>query len=184
MLQGAGSAASPRVVWLATGVAWALSSASLLASPTYWNPSTALDWLAVLSYTLAWLLLAPALVLATRLTPSRSTRLVGFVLAGAAAATGLANFAENGLGLEAANELYVTGILIATILLVPLAYLFARDRSNWLAIVAIVLFLGIGFASGWLTGLLVLAAFVALAVRTDAFLPRRPAPAPELELVP
>ena len=171
-------------MWLATGVAWALSSATLLASPTYWNPSTLLDWVAVVSYTLAWLLLAPAIVLATRLVPSKSSRLVGIALAGAAAVTGLANLAQNGLGTETANDLYVSGILLATILLVPLAYLFARDRSNRLALVAILLFVGIGFTSGGLGGLLVLAAFVALALRPGAFRPRRPTPPPELELVP
>jgi len=182
MLQAARTPLSDRTVWLATGAAWALSSAILLAGPAYWDPATVLDWVAVLAYTAAWLLFGPAIVLASRLVPSRSARFVALLLAVAAAVTGVANVVEDGLGVAAAGTLYVTAILVATMLLVPLAYLFARDRSNALAILALVLFVGIGFTSGGGGGPLVLAAFVVLALRTQWFLPRRPTLPPDAEL--
>ena len=175
--------ARPRTVWLATGIAWGVSAAIFLANPTSLDLVTVLDWAGLLAYTVAWLLFAPAIVLATRLVPSRSARFVGLAVAIAAAVTGLANLAEAGLRIEAANAWYTSGILVATILLVPLSYLFARDRSNPLALLAILLFLGIGFTSNGFGGLLVLVAFGALALRTSWFEPRPPAALSEVELL-
>jgi hypothetical protein len=169
-----------RSIWIATAAAWAVSSLLLLASPTYWAPATVVDWAAVLAYTVAWLLFAPAIIVATRLVPSRVARIVGTFVAVGAVLAGFANLAGALTQVEAASTWLVDGILLATILLVPLAYLFARDRSNRLAVVALVLFLGIGFTAGGAGGLLVAVAFAALAYREDWFLPRRPAMPPEL----
>jgi hypothetical protein len=164
----------PRRVWVATALTWAASSLLLLAGPAYWAPASLLDWAAVLAYTAAWLLFAPAIVLASRIVPSRVSHIGAAVIAIAAVVTGVANLAADALQLDSASAWYVDGILAATILLVPLAYLFARDRSNGLAVFTLVLFLGIGLTAGGLGGLLVAAAFGALAYREDWFLPRRP----------
>ena len=119
----------------------------------------------------AWLLLAPAIVLASRLVPSRGARVLGAAIALGATVAGVANLL-GAFGLDGAPTWYVDGILLATILLVPLAYLFARDRSNQLSIVALLLVLGLGLTAGGIGGLLVAAAFGALAARTAWFLPR------------
>lgn len=169
-----------RRIWIATAATWAASSILLLASPTYWAPATLLDWAAVVAYTAAWLLFAPAMILATRLVPSRLARIVGVFVAAGAVLAAFANLGGALTQVDAASTWLVDGILLSTILLVPLAYLFARDRSNRLAVVALVLFLGIGFTAGGAGGLLVAIAFGALAYRADWFLPRRPALPPEL----
>jgi hypothetical protein len=170
----------PRKVWIATAIAWAVSSLLLLAGPTYWAPASFLDWASVLAYTVAWLLFAPAIVLASRIVPSRVSRIAAAVVAAAALVTGLSNLLADAFQLADASTWYIDGILVATILLVPLSYLFARDRSNRLAVLTLVLFLGIGFTAGGVGGLLVAAAFAALAYREDWFLPRRPALPQEL----
>ena len=172
-------AGMPKVVWLATGVAWAASSLLLLASPTYWEPATILDWAAVLAYTVAWLLLAPSVVLVSRLAEARRAHLVGAAIAVAAVVAGIANIVEDGLGVAGASEWYVYGILIATVLLVPFAYLFARERALRLAAFALALFIGIGFTAAGIGGLVVLVLFGALALRTEWFQSRSAPPMPE-----
>jgi hypothetical protein len=160
-----------RMVWMATAVAWASTSALLFAG-AYWAPTSLLDWAAVAAYTAAWLLLAPAVVLASRLVPSRAARIVGGVIAIGAIVAGVANLLGNVASLDEAATWYADGILLATILLVPLSYLFARDRSNALAILTLALFLGLGFTAGGIGGLLVAASFGTLAYRTASFHPR------------
>jgi hypothetical protein len=169
----------PRTLWLATGVAWAASSLILLARPTYWDPRTILDWAAVIAYTVAWLLLAPSIVLVSRLAEARRAHFLGTAIALAAVVAGVANIIEDGLGVAGASEWYVYGILIATVLLVPLAYLFARERALRLTGFCLALFLGIGFAAAGIGGLIILVLFGALALRTEWFESRSAPSAPE-----
>jgi hypothetical protein len=166
------------MVWLATGVAWAASSLILLARPTYWDPVTLLDWAAVIVHTLAWLLFAPSIVLVSRLAAARRAHLLGIAIASAALVTGIANLVEDGLRLAAANTWYLYGILVATVLLVPFAYMFARERATRLAAFSVLLFLGIGFTAAGIGGVIVLLLFGALALRTEWFQPSVPLEAP------
>src|SRR3954469_26044718 len=97
----------PRRVWIATAFTWAASSLLLLAGPSYWAPASVLDWAAVLAYTTAWLLFAPAIVLASRLVPSRSSRGGAGVIAAAALVTGVANLLADALQLDGVGTWYV-----------------------------------------------------------------------------
>ena len=61
---------STRLAWLLAGLAWALRSQLELAKPDYYDPANLLDWTAVLSFSIAWLValahaLAPGWFLAT-----------------------------------------------------------------------------------------------------------------------
>ena len=160
-----------RAFWLGTGVAWAGTSALLLAQPTYWEPVTFLDYAAVVAYAAAWMLLAPSAILIGRLAGGGATRALSLAIAGAALVAGAANLAEDGLRLEVARDAYVAGVLLATALLVPFAYLFARARANRLAALLLVLFVGVGFTAAGVGGLIVLLVFGALALRSEWFLP-------------
>ena len=169
----------PRMVWISTAIAWALSALLVVAGGSG-TPSALLAWVAVLASAAGWLLLGPAVILATRLVSSRAARALGLAIAVGAVVAGLASLVGSVAGSSGVATWYVDGILLATILLVPLAYLFARDRANLLAIATLALFLGVGFIAGGLGGLLVAASFGALAARPDRFRPRPRPILPEL----
>ncbi|HEX3265113.1 MAG TPA: hypothetical protein VHR16_05540 [Candidatus Limnocylindrales bacterium] len=169
----------PRLVWLATAIAWAVSSALLLARGAT-SSAALLDWAADIAYTAAWLLFAPAMILATRLVPSQTARWLGAAIGAGAVVAGIASLMRRLASVDGISTWYVDGILLATILLVPLAYLFARDRSNQLSVVALALFLGVGFIAGAVGGVLVAVAFAALAYRPAWFHPRRRPVVPEM----
>ena len=115
------------------------------------------------------------MVLAAGVVPSRSAKVLGAVIGAGAVVAGIANLVGNVGSIDALSTWYFDGILLTTILLVPLAYVFARDRSNPLSIFALVLFLGLGFTAGGIGGLLVAGAFGVLAYRT-AWFQSRPRP--------
>ena len=167
-----------RPVWLATGVAWAASALLSLAQPPV-TPPAPMSPVAALVYSVAWLLLAWSVVLVSRLADARRTHAAGLAIAIAAAVTALANLAVNVLGVPGLSDWYVYGILIATVLLVPFAYLFARERLLRLTLFSLALFLAIGFVPPVFGGLIVLVLFGALALRTAWFEARGPSPAAE-----
>lgn len=169
-----------RFIWVATAGSWALASALLLAARSGAPPGL-LDAAATLAYIAGWLLLAPAIILATRLVPAPAARVLGTAIAAGAILAGVANLLGSVASVDGLSTWYVDGIVLATILLVPLAYLFARARSNALAVVALAVFLGVGFVAGPVGWLLVAAAFAALAYRPAWF---RPRPRPRLPDMP
>ena len=109
-----------RVVWLITGVVWAVSGLVLLTDVEYWDPVTSLDYVAVWSYSLGWLGLAVSILLLAGLVASRPVAIVAVVVALGAAAAGIANGIEDGLGMKALGTLYVIGVLVAAFGLLPL----------------------------------------------------------------
>src|SRR5688500_2924367 len=107
----------PRRVWLATGLAWAASSVILLAGPLYRDPQAIVGWAAVIAYSAAWLLLAPSIVLASRLATARRAHLLGMGIGAAAAVTGIANLVAVGFGVSGAGTWYLYATVVATVLL-------------------------------------------------------------------
>jgi hypothetical protein len=166
-----GNVRTRRWVWAATGVAWALSSLLPLAQ-AFATPLLDLRPVTALVYSVGWLLFGWSSVLASRLAAARRTQAVGGAVAVAAGVTAIANLAVNVAGVTGIAEWYSYGILIATVLLVPFAYLFARERLLRLTAFTLGVFLGIGFAPPVLGGVVVLALFVALALRTAWFASR------------
>ncbi len=124
-----------RTVWLATGATWALSTLLALAQPVP----------AALAYSAAWLLFAWSIVFVSRLAAARRTHVLGAAIAMAAAITGVANLVVNVLSVQGLADWYLYGILVATVLLVPFSYLFARERLLRLVAFTLGVFLGIGF---------------------------------------
>ncbi len=169
------SVASPtqRAVWIATAIAWAASSAILLVAPAApavpAEAATSAGLPAVLAYSVAWLLFAPSIVLVSRLAAGRLVRFVGLAIGATAVVTGSPIW-SSGFGVAGVSVWYAYGILVATMLLVPFAYAFARARENRLAAFCIALFLGIGFTAAGIGGLIALALFGALALRSAWFL--------------
>lgn len=162
-----------RLIWISTGIAWAVASLTQLAGAVYYDPVTLLDWTAVLAYTVALLWLGLSVWCIGWLVPSRAVRVVAVTAAIPPIVTGLANLAEDGLGLAGASSVYVTGILLTVLGLVVLAgaLLWSRARrlAGLMALVTIGLFL-VAFGGG----VVLLLLFEYLAGRTAWFRPEPP----------
>ena len=167
-----------RLVWLATGITWAVSALLPLAQALV-TPLLDLRPVTALVYSVAWLLFAASSVLVSRIAEARRAHLVGMAIAIAAVVTGGANLVVNVAGVAGLAEWYSYGILIATVLLVPFAYLFARERLLRLTAFTLGLFVAIGFTPPVLGGVLVALLFGALALRTAWFESRGAPTSPE-----
>lgn len=172
--------AVPRVIWLATGIAWASRSLMSLADPDYWDPVSTLDWSAVWLYSIAWLLMAPSVLLMARLAPTRLVLTCAAIVAAAAVVAGAANALEDGLGMRSLGSAYVVGVMVAWLGLVPLAVAFGLARAPRLAGLCVVLVVGIPLIN---TGgsVLILVGLGALAIRPAWF--STPGATPSLEPV-
>jgi hypothetical protein len=159
-----------RLAWSLAGLAWAGRSLLEFARPDYQEPVTLLDWLAVASFSIAWLLSAIAVILLSGDVGDRTVRIVGRVFAIAAAIAGLANVAEDALGQSWAGMPYVVGFLVAWLTLIPLGVAIWRTGWRRMAILPVTLFASIAlFNSGG--GLIILVAAAAFAVAPHWFRP-------------
>ena len=150
-----------RVAWLLTGLAWAGRSLLELARPNYYDPVSPLDWAAVLSFSLAWLLSALAVLLLCRDLGAAPVRAIGLLFAIAASVAGLANLVEDALGQSWGGTPYVVGFLVAWISLIPLAIVIWASGARRFAILPVSLFASIAlFNTGG--GLLILVVATAL----------------------
>jgi hypothetical protein len=159
-----------RLVWLLTGIAWAATSLILFAGPQYWDPVTILDWTAVWTYTIAWLLFAPSVLLLGRMSTSRTVVALAIVSAVGAVIVGSANALEDGFGVEGAENMYVVGFLWAWLSLIPLAVAQWLARDSTLSRLTIVLFLGIALSTLG-GGFIILASLAAIAIVPERFAP-------------
>jgi len=102
-----------RALWFAAGVTWAVRSLMVFAHPAYTDPVSPLDWFAVWSFSVAFLLIGLAIVTSPALTPTRASRRTALVVALAAAVAGIANALEDGLGVEKMFTVFAISALIA-----------------------------------------------------------------------
>lgn len=136
-------------VALMAGAVWAARIWIVTMDPTYWSPSSTLDYAAVALYS------AGLITLALCLWRLRVVHTPAVSRGGAAAALGLgtagiANLIEDGLGLKPFGVLYVAGVLIGTFGLIPLGVGLARARRPpWIAGAALLTFPGLIFLSQW-----------------------------------
>jgi hypothetical protein len=158
-----------RLTWLVTGLACAVSSLIQLAGPRYWDATTTLDYLAVYSYTAAWLSLAASVLLLGRVVGRRDVIVVSAVVAIAAVATGVANLIEDGLGIKTWGTVYVIGALATWLGLLPLAFLVWRDGPRGLSVAPALTFIGFAFVSVG-GGVIVLVGWAWPALRPKRFL--------------
>jgi hypothetical protein len=155
-----------RAAWLLAGIAWAVRSALELARPNYYDPVSLLDWAAVLSFSLAWLLSALAVLLLCRDVCTRPVRAIGLVFAIAAVVAGVANLAEDAFGQSWGGVPYIVGFLVAWLSLIPLAIAIWISRARRVALLPLALFASIAlFNAGGGLLILVVAAAYAIAGR-------------------
>lgn len=159
-------AMTTRVAWLLAGLAWAARSVMEFARPDYYEPVTLLDWSAVVSYSIAWLLSAAAVLLLARDLGTRPVRVIAVIFAVAATVAGLANLVEDALDQAWGGTPYVVGFLVAWIALLPLAVAVWRTGARRVALLPMALFAAIAlFNSGGGIILLLAASGFALAPR-------------------
>lgn len=162
-----------RALWLAAGATWAVRSLMVFAHPAYADATTPLDWLAVWSFSLAFLLTALAIVTSPALTPTRASRRTALVVALAAAVAGIANALEDGLGVEAMFAVFAVGALVALygpfLVAVTIAIGQRYRLAGWWAGV------GLGFFTFPIGGsVIVLALAIVLVARPEALEPANP----------
>ena len=148
-------------MWVLTGLVWAVRSVQAFAKPDYYEPVSLLDWAAVVSYSIAWMLSAVAVLLLARDIGSSRVRLVALVCAVGATIAGLANLVEDAFDQSWGATPYVIGFLVAWIALVPLAGLVWRTGARRMAVLPVALFASIALfnVGGGLIVLVVASAF-------------------------
>lgn len=118
------------------GIAWATRALIGLTDADFWNAATLLDYASVWTYSLAVLLIAPALLILVRQAKSgRVVTLVAWVAAAGAVLAAVANGIEDGLGYKEFGAQYVLGASIAGLGLIALAALMASGRRKIFALV-------------------------------------------------
>lgn len=118
------------------GIAWATRALIGLTDADFWNAITLLDYASVWTYSLAVLLIAPALLILIRQAKSgRAATLVAWVVAAGAILAAVANGIEDGLGYKEFGAQYVLGASIVGLGLIALAALMASGRRKIFAIV-------------------------------------------------
>lgn len=129
-----------------------------------------IDYLAVWSFTAALLLTGPAVVYLSRLSPSRSVRVIALVAGAGAVLAGFANAAEDALRLPGTGDVFVAGMLVMLAGVLACAAILAVFRSWRLAAAFALLSTGmlISFALPG-GGLLILLALVAVAAKPTCF---------------
>ena len=158
-----------RMVWTATGVAWALRSLLEFLAPQYFNPTTPLDHVAIWAYTAALLLTAPAAVELARLAALRSVTAVAIATAAGAIVAGVANVAEDVLRVAGSGYAYVAGFLVMVCGLLVNSVILAVFRRWRLAAAFALWCLGIFLFTIAGGGLLIFAVMVTVALRPTWF---------------
>ncbi|MEZ0239264.1 MAG: hypothetical protein ACAH65_00565 [Chloroflexota bacterium] len=126
------------------GIAWATRAVIGLTDADFWNASTLLDYASVWTYSLALLLIAPALLILVRQAESgRVATLVAWVVAAGAILAAVANGIEDGLGHKEWGAQYVLGAGIVGLGLIALAVGMASGRRKIFALVPMLTLAGL-----------------------------------------
>jgi hypothetical protein len=131
------------------GLLFGLEAVLLVAEPAYWDPTDALDWLAVITWALALLSLAPGTWLIVALSgppPLAPTRLVataGSLVVAALVMAGIGTLLEHAFDLEVGALLYLVGELAGALGLLGLTVALALARRRWLGLLTLATLLGV-----------------------------------------
>ena len=162
------------VVAVVVGLAFGIRAALAIGEPAYWDPATILDWLAILTWSLALATLVPGVWLLLALSvrpgepgPNRWTTTSGTLALAGAAIAAVGNLLEHALELDLGGLLYVVGVLALTLGLVALSAALAFTPRRWLGLIAVATL--VGMVAAQLGGLFLVAiawlAFANLASR-------------------
>jgi hypothetical protein len=159
------------MVYLALGLAWTFRSLlEVVAHPEYWEPATTLDWIAVWSYSLAFLLLAIAVpLLARQAATRRIVDAIAWVVAAGALLTALANGIEDGVGLESWGQIYVAAVLVTLAGSLTLAAALWIDQRPRFAVVVALWTAGFAFTTFGVGFLVLLGSVIAIDARRRTF---------------
>lgn len=136
------------IIPVVVGLLWGLQATLLLAEPIYWEPSTPLDWLSVITLSLALLSLAPGIWLVVALSgpppvrPTRSVATAGSLVVAATVLEAVGNLLEDAFDLEVGVLLYLVGGLAGVIGLLALTVALALARRRWLGLLTLATLLG------------------------------------------
>ncbi len=147
------------------GIAFGARGLLWLTGPSTWDPGSALDWLAVIGWSLALLSLVPGTwLLIAMVGPARSIVITGSLVVTAALLAGITNILANGLGIEMFVVMYALGGLTLAVALAAFSVALAVARQAWLSLIPLLTVTGL--LATQLGGLfLVAATWLALAWR-------------------
>ena len=151
-------------VALSVGASFGFRSVVSFAGPNFWNASSLLDHLAVVSWSGALAsLTAGAWLLATLASGRTAVTAGAVVLALGGLVAAVANLIEDGLGLKAFGEIYAYGLGGVLVGLLWLAIALVVARRWWLAALSLATLAGL-FGTEYGGGLLILAGWAILAI--------------------
>ena len=152
------------LIALAVGLTFAFRSLLSFAGPNFWNATSVLDYVAVVSWSVALGMLAPgAWLIAQISTGRRSVTAAAIVLALGGLVAAVANLIEDGLGVKAFGEIYSYGLAGILGGLIWLAIALALARRWSLVALSVATFAGL-FSSEFGGGLLILFGWSILAI--------------------
>jgi len=142
---GIGSILLGRALFLLVGALWAVRSLQSFTEPNFTDPDSASDWWAVVSFSLALALLPVGMALlvgqSQRVNRTSSVLLVLAALGAVTAA--IANVVEDGLGVEAAGNVYYGSILLLLLTMLALAGVLAAKSPRWPGVVVLATLIGL-----------------------------------------
>jgi len=137
------------LVAVAVGLAFGVRAAIAIGEPSYQDPATLLDWLAVLSWSLALASLVPGTWLLMTMSagpdrpgPNRWVTTAGALVIAGAGLASVGNLLEVTVGFGIGGLLYVVGVMALTLGLVALAATLAFTPRRWLGLLAVATLLG------------------------------------------
>lgn len=152
------------VVYLALGLVWTgRSLLAVIADPQYYDPVTTIDWIAVWTYSLGFVLIAAAVpLLAREALAGRTLYAIAWIVAAGALLAALANGVEDGVGIESWGSIYVVGSLTMLFGLTAAgAVLWSRQRPSH-ALVVVLWLAGFAMHSAGLGVLVLVGSIVAI----------------------
>ncbi len=132
-----------RIVWLVTGFLWVAGFAIDLTNANYLEPTAALDWIALWSWSVASVMLGASVLLVARLSSSRPAMITAAVVAGGGVTAGVANGLEDGYGITEMGLFYVLGFAAMWFGLMVQAIVLAQSGHLHLAALSFVMFIGV-----------------------------------------
>jgi hypothetical protein len=152
------------LVPLSVGATFAFRSVVGFTGPNFWNATSLLDYVAVVSWSLALASLAAGAWLVAKLASGRRAVTAAAVVLGLGGlVAAVANLIEDGLGLKAFGEIYAYGLGGILVGLLWLAIALVVARRWWLAALSLATLAGL-FGTEYGGGLLILAGWAILAI--------------------
>lgn len=164
LVAGNGSRLIDESVLVLVGVLWGIRSLQSFTDPDFTDPGSILDRWAVVSVSLALALLPAGLAVLIRLVQRgpRTARILLAIVAVGAVTAAIANLVEDGLGVDAAGNVYFVSILATLVALLAAGCVMLAAPPRWPGVVVLSTVVGILLLESG-GGLLVLLAWAAAA---------------------